>query len=195
MPSLPKRDIDQSIENGEVYVSPKRRYKGRICGAATRHNHDRNKGFCQLPAGHQTDHPGQGRCKFHGGSVPRKHGRYSKIKSKPLQTLVEAHETDPEPLDLLPDLAVARALLEDAMNHLAKGKSSTHAVQVEIIRKLLSTIASIVSKIETIRSENAIARADFLRIMSEMGRVVETYVHDPEVLESIHGGWLAIRLV
>lgn len=116
MPKVPKSEVDKRIDADDVYVSPKRTYKGRICGAQTRHNHERNQGFYQLPAGHQTDHPRQGRCKFHGGVVPRKHSRYSTIRSKLLQTLIEANATDPDPLDLIPDLAVARALLEDSMN-------------------------------------------------------------------------------
>ncbi len=43
---------------------------------------------CQKPAGWGTAHPGEGRCKLHGGATPRgadhpryKHGRYSKYLS------------------------------------------------------------------------------------------------------------------
>lgn len=40
--------------------------EGELCGAKT----TRGEGTCQLSAGHGTDHPGVGRCKFHGGCTP-----------------------------------------------------------------------------------------------------------------------------
>lgn len=46
------------------------------CGAETR-----TGGTCQQVAGMGTDHPGVGRCKYHGGCTPIKTGLYSKIVS------------------------------------------------------------------------------------------------------------------
>jgi hypothetical protein len=48
----------------------------------------------------------------------------------------------------------------------------------------------VVERIEKARSQNAISRPDLVRVMQEMGRVVERYVRDPETLERIRDGWL-----
>ncbi|MEA3401317.1 MAG: HGGxSTG domain-containing protein [Armatimonadota bacterium] len=56
----------------------------RTCGAKTRRGTP-----CKQPAGWGTDHPGEGRCKLHGGASPRgrdhpsfKHGRWSRYIGK-----------------------------------------------------------------------------------------------------------------
>jgi hypothetical protein len=45
----------------------------KICGRRNKQDEP-----CGLSAGHQTDHPGRGACKFHGGASPRgkEHGQY-----------------------------------------------------------------------------------------------------------------------
>lgn len=81
----------------------------KICGAKARSH----GGICQNPAGAGTDHPGEGRCKFHGGNAPVKHGRYSKITRPRIKELMEEFQNDPNPLDLLPETVLLRALLTD----------------------------------------------------------------------------------
>lgn len=78
------------------------------CGAKTRAG-----GTCQLAAGFRTDHPGEGRCRFHGGATPVKHGRYSSIKRPRIKQLLEEYEKDPEPMNLLPEVKLLRALTTD----------------------------------------------------------------------------------
>lgn len=78
------------------------------CGAKTRQGHP-----CKLPAGHGTDHLGEGRCKFHGGAskggpekvkfkkknkAAEKHGIYTKYL--PEETL-ELFEQEISPIDML----------------------------------------------------------------------------------------------
>jgi hypothetical protein len=82
-----------------------------LCGARTR-----NGGTCKRTAGHATDHLGQGKCNLHGGLTPIKHGRYSKIKRKRLRVIIERHEQDDDPLNLLPEVAALRGLFEDFIN-------------------------------------------------------------------------------
>lgn len=55
-----------------------------LCGAKARSN---GGAPCRQPAGFGTWHPGTGRCKFHGGAVPVKHGRRSKVNSATLGEL------------------------------------------------------------------------------------------------------------
>jgi len=82
-----------------------------LCGAKTREG--AKYPTCHRPAGWGTDHPGVGRCKLHGGKTPARHGRYSGLRNERLRVLIEAHETDPDPLNVLPELAAARALFQD----------------------------------------------------------------------------------
>lgn len=82
-----------------------------LCGARTR-----NGGTCKRPAGHATDHLGQGKCNLHGGLSRITHGRYSKVKRKRLRAIIERHEQDDDPLNLLPEVAALRALFEDFIN-------------------------------------------------------------------------------
>jgi hypothetical protein len=84
------------------------RKAGPKCGATNRHGK-----ACQHPAGWGTNHPGEGRCKNHGGSTQIAHGRYSSINRPRIRDLLERHQADPDPLNLLPELALLRALIGD----------------------------------------------------------------------------------
>lgn len=83
-----------------------------LCGKPTRQATAKYP-TCHRPAGWGTDHPGQGPCKLHGGASPIKSGRYSKIIRPRLAELIAQHEADPDPLNILPELAAARALFVD----------------------------------------------------------------------------------
>lgn len=78
----------------------------------------RNKdAHCKNVAGKKTSHLGTGRCWLHGAAdgagAPIKHGRYSKVKSPRLQELIKEFEKDPDPLNLLPEVQLLRALILD----------------------------------------------------------------------------------
>lgn len=78
------------------------------CGAKNRAGNP-----CKQPAGWGTDHPGQGKCKLHGGKSLIKHGRYSTIQRPRIRELLEQHENDPEPMNLLPEVQLLRSLITD----------------------------------------------------------------------------------
>lgn len=82
------------------------------CGAKTRRG-----SACAQRAGARTTHAGQGRCWMHGGTKPGdprvKHGRYRTIKSERLRELIAQHEADPDPLNILPEIAALRALFQE----------------------------------------------------------------------------------
>ena len=78
------------------------------CGARTRSGTP-----CHQVAGFRTEHVGEGRCFLHGGLTPIKHGRYSLIPRQRIADLIELHEQDADPLNLLPELAALRALFQD----------------------------------------------------------------------------------
>lgn len=81
------------------------------CGAKTRSGSP-----CKRPAGHGTDHPGEGKCKLHGGVGQKPSTRYQLANASPaLREAISQQQQDPEPLNLLPDLLLARALLQEGI--------------------------------------------------------------------------------
>ena len=85
---------------------------GKLCGAETRQAEARYP-TCHRPSGWGTDHPGEGKCKLHGGASRITHGRYASIQRPRLRELIAEHEADPDPLNIYPELAAARALFVD----------------------------------------------------------------------------------
>lgn len=106
------------------------------CGAKTR-----SGGTCKHPAGFKTDHLGEGRCWLHGGRSPIKHGRYSKITRPRIKELLEAFETDPDPLNLRSEVALLRALIVDFVERWDEYKELTfrwHALFTTAYREAVS---------------------------------------------------------
>lgn len=181
--------------------------KESICGGQRR-----SDGFaCHADAGKGTDHLGEGRCKHHGGASIVKHGRYSKVRREPIRKLIAEFEEDPDPLDLLPDLAAMRALFTDFVErydewreailawHASFGTENGNAKPRQILdladaTRILDRVGKMVERIEKVRSANAISQPEFYRMMGEMGRVVAEYVEDEELRGKIREGWLAIRV-
>lgn len=73
-----------------------------------------NYHYCYNVAGQGTNHHGKGRCAIHGGALTDKpeglHNRYGDIASTRLQTLLSKFSADPDPLNLYPELGMARAI-------------------------------------------------------------------------------------
>jgi hypothetical protein len=176
------------------------------CGATTRGGTP-----CTQPAGWGTDSTA-GRCKLHGGKSHLRHGRYSRIRHEVLRDLIEQYEADPDPLNLLAELAAARALFQDFIERYDANRDALLAwheswqkdggtvgrprqvLDIADAYRLLSEVTKIAKRIEDIRAQNAVSRPDLIRIMTEMGRVVERHVTDERSREKIKDGWLEIRL-
>lgn len=180
---------------------------GTFCGARKK----QGGGRCRLVAGFRTDHVGVGKCWLHGGATPSRHARYSTVKRESLRALIAQHEADPDPLNILPELAAARALFQDFIERydawrdaliawhesFQRGEGAVKPPQVLDVAdayRIVSEVTKIAERIERVRAANAISRADLLRILSEMGRTVELYVADDPTRENIKAGWREIRL-
>lgn len=178
------------------------------CNARTRSGN-----LCRLPAGHRTTHVGQGRCRLHGGATPIRTGRYSVIKRDSLRDMISHYEADPDPLNVLPELAAARAIFQDfverydawagaliAWHESFRSESAerepkpVQVLDISDAYRIVAEITRIVERIEKVRAANAISRPDMLRVMTEMGRVVEAYVQDETARAKIREGWLSIRV-
>jgi nucleotide-binding universal stress UspA family protein len=81
------------------------------CGAKTKSGRP-----CQNTAGKKTDHVGEGRCWLHGGATPIKHGRYSVIQRQNIKERIAQFESDADPLNLLPEVLLLRALTADLID-------------------------------------------------------------------------------
>ena len=176
------------------------------------------EGYCKRHAGHGTDHLGQGRCKNHGGCTPTRSGKYSKITRANLKDLVDRFTNVADPLDMLDDLAMARAYLfkfvenydeivdslltwhddyyfgvdEDGEPRTSNKPPPNLPSEAKVIM-MLDTISKIVKRIQDVKSDQAIGRNDFLRIMTEMGRMAEHHTN-PEQWAQIKSDWLSITL-
>lgn len=147
--------------------------------------------YCKNRAGLKTDHLGVGRCAFHAGNTPTKHGRYSTILTLRVSELIAQHGADENPLDVHPELATARALLQDFIERTADDQ---HPAGLAEAIKLLERIVRMVDTIERIKAQHAITPADLNRLMVNMGLIVRQFVTDDETCKRIQDGWLALRV-
>lgn len=92
--------------------------------------------YCRARAGAGTDHPGVGRCKNHAGSSPVKHGFYRSIDAPRIRELMDQFEQHPDPLNVLEDLNLVRALTRDYVERASNGQTS----RVPEARLLLDTL-------------------------------------------------------
>lgn len=225
--------------------------------------------YCRAIAGTGTDHPGEGRCRFHGGNATVTTGkfvvtRYANLENKRIRELYEQREQDTDPLNLLPEVALLRAVVHDfierndafqemllawyqswsagkqpspgqirafgrvideyedmlrareaedsspemrdlamarlylkALDELEENPKPRKVLDITVASKLLVDISAIVSRIEKSRSENAMSRPEFFRMMEKMGVVVKQKndIEDPEArLKAIEEGWYELIL-
>lgn len=77
-------------------------------------NSKRNK-YCRSKAGHGTLHLGEGRCRTHEGRpiTTASRIRYTDVGHRTIGDLVRKFQEDPDPLNMLDELAMARAILVD----------------------------------------------------------------------------------
>lgn len=155
--------------------------------------------YCRARSGAGTDHPGQGRCRNHGGKTPIVHGRYSEV---PRGALAEIHdqlelESDEDKLNILPEATLLRALasayveqFEDFMhgvirfNHLEGEEAAIekrkpmyiNPPSIQDVAAAVMKSAEVIDKVHKQRSANAISLKEFLRVMGLMSDIVVTNV-------------------
>lgn len=92
----------------------------------------------------------------------------------------------------LESLALARAFLADL-----KSPDNTRPRQlldVSDAYRMAGEVSKMVERIQKTQAANAVSRGDLLRILSEMGRIVDIYVTDDPTRDKIRDGWREIRL-
>ena len=153
-------------------------------------------------------------CRMHGAGGKSKpnlgairHGRYSRFKSIAIASLIAEYEADPDPLNLMAELAASRALFQDFTDRYVESTDAlilwsrsgetakpTQVLDIADAYKMVSEITKIVERIEKIKASNAISRPELMRVLTEMSRVVESFVREPATLEEIKKAWLGIKI-
>lgn len=153
-----------------------------ICGATTKSSGRP----CSKAAGWRTDHPGQGRCYLHGGRSRIKHGRYSTVQRARVSEILDELAEDPDPLDLLPEVELLRAMVLD---YVERHDALTDAVifwhesyhngenepkprqmpDILSVGKFIKEIGSLVETIHKQRQAGTITYATLDRVLEQVG--------------------------
>ncbi len=128
---------------------------------------------------------------------------------------MQRFEAEANPLDVLPEVALARALLHhwlDQYRELVDALMAWNDAEAEDaaeewrqprpqripdltdVNPLLDLISKIVDRIEKANADSHISRRDFYRVLTEMGRVIDLTVSDEDVRQRIHEGWMKLKL-
>lgn len=126
---------------------------------------------CRLQAGHGTAHLGQGCCKKHGGNGgrPPVHGRYSKVKSPRLLELIAEFKDDPDPLNLLPDIALLRGLI---MQLVEKSEETPLAVDLVAVARLVNDIGALADRVHKREQSDAFTEPAVMWLLDQYGEAV-----------------------
>lgn len=122
-----------------------------------------------------------GRCPKHGGKAgrPVTHGRYSVKHRASLATSVEAFRSDPEPGNLLDELALMRALTQDVVNRYPDGMPLPFDA-VAVISGFLSETSRLVERMAKIETQRTLAAGDAAYLVEVVAGVLMEFVpeHD-----------------
>lgn len=170
--------------------------------------------LCRNRAGKGTSHVGKGACYLHGGlkkdGTDRRvrHLRYSNVSDVAVAEIMAELADDPNPLDVTPELQLARALLIDWTEkfgelkqgilawNASRGKEERPAAVPDLtqLQPLLEAISRIVYRMQRAHSDKYIPRGKFYQVMMAMGRVIDSRVVDEELREQIKDDWLRIEI-
>lgn len=137
---------------------------------------DGSGSHCSLKAGMGTDHPGTGRCKYHGGCAghPIEHGRYAKVARNRLHHSYIDYIEDPDLMNLTPELVILRSLLDEAIMRFEEHGTTS---EIKLCASLVDSITKLVDKIDTIQSRHVLTvssiRYLMLRAMDVAGRFID----------------------
>ena len=146
------------------------------CGAKTRSGTP-----CKQKAGWGTDHVGEGRCKLHGGCAGRPivTGRYSIKHRQSLANKVQDFIEDPEPANLISELALMRALLQDYLDRFPTGINLS-VKSIGHVYEMVGDISKLVERITRILTQTALTMAEVQYLQARLADLVVKYITDDE---------------
>jgi len=172
--------------------------------------------YCKNLPGKGTNHPGVGRCRFHAGCTPtmvQMHRYDTSHFSSRVQQLFEEFRNDPQPYNMLNELAMLRSVAVDYLErHAFIDKALTQwAMQVEMgrvegitrppklpnileIRKLINDIGAMIERMHRIEQRGLISIQSFKQAFEQVGMVLASEVNDSELLNRIEKRLMKIRI-
>lgn len=150
-----------------------------LCGAKTRRGT-----LCQQHAGWGTEHPGEGRCKLHGGASPRgvasphfKTGLYSKYLPNQIRDKAQRF-LDADPLELVSEMALLRALLAEYLDRF--DDINMTARDVVLLAELTERVGKFSERINKMRNDTALTGAEMAYMAARVADIVVKYIDDPD---------------
>lgn len=140
-----------------------------LCGARTR------KGTpCKSAA------MSNGRCRMHGGTNPGRpiiHGRYSVKHRESLHNKMQEFLDDPAPANLMGELAVQRAFLQDFLGKLTEQpidqKTTNHVFD------MTEAIGRLVERITRMLNQTAVTQMEIAFLQATITNLIVKYIDDP----------------
>ena len=169
------------------------------CGALNRQGEP-----CRNRAGKGTSHLGLGRCRNHGGASQVIHGqrartqalrRHYAITSPELGELVAQYQSDPDPLNVLHEIAVLRALIHCAIEAIDESQTPQGQRSPErSIPDLIEHLSRVVSRVEKARARRSISEEELILLFRRVALVVKHHVRDQDILAAIARDWDSLRV-
>jgi hypothetical protein len=125
-----------------------------------------------------------GRCRLHGGKTPSgpdsanfRHGRYASAFKNQLAAKFDRASADTAPLDLLPELATQRAVLEQYLE-IINAKTKLTAGALANVNALTTDVVNTAVKIAKMRNDEALTANEIRFFQAAVLRLLEKYVPD-----------------
>lgn len=121
-----------------------------------------------------------GRCRMHGGTNPGRppiHGRYSVKHRASLNEKMQQFLSDPAPANLMPELAIQRAFLEEFLDKVTEGPVT--AKTTDHIFAMTESISRLVERITRMLNQTAITQMDIHYLQTILTNLVIKYIDDP----------------
>lgn len=136
---------------------------------------------CGHGAGARTSHKGDGKCWLHGGADnvgrPPIHGRYSIKRRASLNEKMQEFLADPAPANLMPELAIQRAFLEEFLDKVTEGPVT--AKTTDHIFAMTESISRLVERITRMLNQTAITQMDIHYLQTILTDLIMKYIDDP----------------
>lgn len=129
---------------------------------------------------HGAGSPGKGRP----GGAPIVTGRYSLAHRKSLEAKAQAFASDPQPGNLLGELALMRALLQDYLERFPDNQRLPYE-DIARIFEMMEAISRIVERIAKIIASTSLTQSDIKHLQERFSLALLTYIPDAETRVAI----------
>lgn len=152
-----------------------------ICGAKTDRENRFGEYYCL-----STSLLPNGRCYHHGGETPAgaesphfKHGRYADYTSEKVKSKLARADDGDDPMDLLPELDLQRALFAEYLSRFQDGTTMLTAGDLNMLMQFVTDIGRMVERITKMRNETALTHAEVKYLAARISDVVRKHIYDP----------------